>query len=256
MDFQTIRLELENRIATLVLDRPSSGNVINGMMAEEFRNACHQLRLDDSIWVVVLSGNGNKFCCGTETVTIEGASDSLEALRSLRVCPDLASIDKPVIAALNGDAIDQGLEIALTCDIRIAAQDSWFGLTQIQKGLFPWDGGTQRLPRLIGRGAATEMLLCSRSINGEEALAKGLVSEIVSKEDVMAHANLIASTIVNHGPIAARYVKELLLKGSDMTLDQGLRLEADLNVILQSTVDRAEGIESFLTRRTPKYLGE
>ena len=258
MAFQTIRLEIENRIATLTLTRASSGNSIDESLASELREACAQLRQDDDVWVVVLTGEGDAFCRGADLSTFTDQNGSvLDNLRSLKVSESVAAIEKPVIAALNGDAIDQGLELALACDMRIASEQASFGLTHVEHGLMPWDGGTQRLPRLIGRGAATEMILTSRIMDAQEALDIGLVNEIAEPDRVLEQARQTASTIAGHGPIAARYLKELVLKGLDMTLEQGLRLEADLNFILQSTSDRAEGIGSFLERRgTPQFRGQ
>lgn len=252
MAFQTIRLEIENRIATLTLTRASSGNAIDERLAFELRDACEQLRQDDDVWVVVLTGEGDAFCRGSDPSTLTDQNGNiLDKLRALKVSESVAAIEKPIIAALNGDAIDQGLELALACDMRIASEKASFGLTHVEHGLMPWDGGTQRLPRLIGRGAATEMILTSRIVDAQEALDIGLVNDMVEPSRVLQQAQQTASTIAGHGPIATRYLKELVLKGLDMTLEQGLRLEADLNFILQSTSDRAEGIGSFLERRGP-----
>ncbi len=258
MPFQTIQLEIENRIATLTLTRASSGNAIDERFASELRDACGQLRQDDDVWVVVLTGEGDAFCSGTDSSTLTDQNGSiLDKLRALKVSESVAAIEKPVIAAINGDAIDQGLELALACDMRIASEQANFGLTHVEHGLIPWDGGTQRLPRLIGRGAATEMILTSRIVDAQEALDIGLVNDVVEPNHVLQQAQETASTIAGHGPIATRYLKELVLKGLDMTLEQGLRLEADLNFILQSTSDRVEGIGSFLERRgSPQFRGE
>ena len=165
-------------------------------------------------------------------------------------------MEKPVIAALSGDALDQGLELALACDVRVASLDARLGMTQLARGLLPWDGGTQRLPRLVGRAAATEMLLTGATLDAARALEIGLVNESVDPDRVAERAAEIAATVASHGPIAARYTKELVHDGLDMTLDQGLRLEADLNFLLQSTADRAEGVASFLERRGAVYRGE
>ena len=216
-------------------------------MAFELREACERVGQDSDIWVVVLTGSGDVFCRGT------GLSSSLE---NLRVADAVAAVQKPVIAALNGDAIDQGLELALACDIRITSSQAMLGLTQVEQGMMPWDGGTQRLPRLIGSGRAMEMVLTSRLLEAEECLEAGLVNELAESGSVMDRAHELASAISKHGPIATRYLKEALLKGADMTMEHGLRLEADLNIILQSTVDRGEGVRSFLERRTPEYRNE
>ena len=256
MPFETILVENEGRLATLTLDRASTGNAVNQRMAVELADACEQLDQDDDIWVVVITGIGDAFCLGADSSVTQMAQAGAESLLSLRVAGCVAAIEKPVIAALNGDAIGQGLELALACDMRIASSQARFGLTQVNDGLMPWDGGTQRLPRLVGLGRAMEMILTSRMVDAGEALEMGLVNEAAEPGQVMQRVQETASTIAGQGPIAARYIKEAVLKGQDMTLEQGLRLEADLNIILQSTADRAEGIRSFLEKRSPQYRGE
>ena len=253
-----VRVETADHIATITLNRPSLGNAIDERMAFELRDACDQLVQDDDVWVVIVTGSGDAFCRGTEFAGAKGESQRslLESLSWLKVAGCFAAIDRPVIAALNGEAIDQGLELALACDIRIASGDARFGLSQVKDALMPWDGGTQRLPRLVGRGPGVEMILTCRTVDAEEALAMGLVAQVVEPGQVLRRAQEMASTIAANGPVAARYLKEAVVKGMDMTLDQGLRLEADLNVILQSTADRAEGIRSFLERRAPRFRGK
>ena len=258
MSSSMISLAIEKRIAVVMLQNPP-GNAINQALALQLRDICQQLRQDDDVWVVVLTGQGDTFCDGTDPAALaqlDASTDIREALRSLKAADSVAAIEKPVIAALNGDAFDQGLEIALACDIRVALSQASFGLRQVQSGSIPWDGGTQRLPRLIGKGRTTEMLLTSRIVDSQEALESGLVNRVVEHGDVLTQALETASTISKHGPIAARYLKETVLNGQDMTLEQGLHLEADLNLLLQTTSDRVEGISSFLNRGTPEYSGE
>ena len=167
----------------------------------------------------------------------------------------MASLPVPVLVVINGDALDHGLELALAGDIRIASAEARLGLTDVSRGNMPWDGGTQRLPRLVGPAWARDMILTGRIIDAWEALAVGLVNRVEPKENLKAAADKIAQELVSGGPVAARYAKEAVIKGLDLTLSQGLGLEADLNVILQSTADRAEGIRSFIERRPPRFLG-
>ena len=258
MAFQTIELDIRERIATLRLNRPASGNAIDHLMAAEVAEACEHIAQNDDVWAVIIAGAGDTFCAGTDADAVREAFDAPELLNLLRVAEKVAAIEKPVVAAIDGDAIDQGFELALACDIRVASEGARFGLTHVERGLIPWDGGTQRLPRLAGRATALEMILTSRVLTAAEAFDLGVVNEVVDsgEEKVLLRARELAETVVSHGPIAAGYLKEAVLKGMDMTLDQGLRLEADLNVILQSTSDRAEGIRSFLERRDPKYAGQ
>lgn len=244
---RTLTLAIEEHVATVTLDRPAAGNSVNELMASELRETCDSVDADPDVRVVLLTGRGDAFCLGT---------DGPGPVDDLRAAAAVSAVRKPVIAVLNGDAVDQGLEIALACDIRVASTCARLGLTHLARGAIPWDGGTQRLPRLVGIGRAMDILLTSRLLDAEEALEAGLVNELAEAADLRTRAGALAGTVAGQGPIAARYLKEALLKGADMTLEQGLRLEADLNIILQSTVDRAEGIRSFLERRSPLYRNE
>ena len=244
---RTLTLAIEEHVATVTLDRPAAGNSVNELMASELRETCESVDADPDVRVVLLTGRGDAFCLGT---------DGPGPVDDLRAAAAVAAVRKPVIAVLNGDAVDQGLEIALACDIRVASTCARLGLTHLARGAIPWDGGTQRLPRLVGIGRAMDMLLTSRLLDAGEALEVGLVNELSEAADLRTRACTLAGTVAGQGPIASRYLKEALLKGADMTLEQGLRLEADLNIILQSTADRAEGIRSFLERRSPLYRNE
>ena len=173
-----------------------------------------------------------------------------------RAASTLASVPIPVVAAINGDAVDHGLELALACDFRIACYGAQLGVTDVGRGVVPWDGATQRLPRLIGRSRALDMLLSSRLVSAEEALEMGLVNAVVAPSDLHQTTRQLAEIIASGAPIASRYAKEAVLGAMDLPLEQGLRLEADLNILLHSTKDREEGIRSFLDKAVPKYQGE
>lgn len=239
-----MQLSADTHIATITLP-----DAIDEQSAQQLRDACDSVRQHDAVRVCVITGADDIFCDGSKF------SETAEFDR-LRVSEAVAAIEKPTIALINGDAIDQGFEIALACDLRVASSDARMGLTHLASGFIPWDGGTQRLPRIIGHSRATDMILRSRLLNAQEALEIGIVSHIAEREGAAEYAMSLAFTIASHAPVAARYLKETLLKGADMTLAQGLGLEADLTVILQSTADRADGIASFLERRAPRYTGE
>ena len=243
-----MRLDISDHIAIITLT-----NAIYEQSAQQLRDICDSARQNDEVRVCVITGADGVFCAGTEFTDDKPSSDDFARLR---VSEAVAAIEKPTIALINGDAIDQGFEIALACDLRVASSGARMGMTHLASGIIPWDGGTQRLPRIIGQSRATDMMLRSRLLNAQESLEIGLVSHIAEREDAAEYAMSLASTIASYAPIAARYLKETLLKGADMTLAQGLGLEADLTVILQSTTDRAEGIASFLERRAPHYTGE
>ena len=246
-------------MAYVTLSRPRASNRVNLGMAMELRQVCQALREEEGVRVVVVSGRGRAFSCGRETPKATesgGGYGPAEWLWLHRAASSLAAVEMPVVAAINGDATDHGLELALACDLRIVARGARMGFTDVSQGTIPWDGGTQRLPRLVGRALALDMFLQSRLVDSQEALDMGLVTEVVEPSELMRRAEEVAREIASGAPIAARYAKETVLKGLDMTLEQGLRLEADLSVLLQSTRDRAEGLRSFLEKRRPDFRGE
>ncbi len=246
MTKSTVDFFKKGHTASITLNRPSAGNAINGELAREIEEACGRIKDDDDIYVVMLTGAGDAFCRGGEG-DIEETGHPAAAV---------AAIDRPVIIAINGDALGLGLEIALSGDIRIASDKARFGLPQVAGGQMPANGGTQRLPRIIGRGKALEMLMTADTITAAEALETGLVSKVVPSAELAGEAEKLADTIAAKGPIAVRYLKEAIIKGMDMTLEQGLRLEADLYFLLHTTADRTEGIKSYLEKRKPEYKGK
>ena len=258
--------------ATITLASPASRNLIDAELAEEFRDACQEIDADETARLLVVTGAGNCFSVGRQApgsdASKDGTADStgesspeqrtaqlILQLERLRVADCLADLSIPVIVALNGDAIGHGLELALAGDLRIAAAHARFGLAEPNRLSFPWDGGTQRLPRLVGPAWALDLALTSRLVDAEEALRLGLVNRVVAPEQLPGEVKRLAASILAGGPVAAKYAKEAVGKGMDLSLAQGLRLEADLSVILQSTADRAEGIASFKERRSAKFSG-
>jgi len=233
----------DGHVAFVTLNRPEADNVINRQLAQQMDEVCAGINQSDDIYVVVITGAGDRaFCSGSEART--------------NVAAAVAGIDWPVICAINGDALGEGLEIALSCDIRLASEKARFGLPQLAAGFIPINGGTQRLPRLIGRGKAMELILTAGIISAEEALETGLVSRIVSPQQLAAEAEALAKKMATQAPISLRYVKEAVNKGMDLTLEQGLHLEADLYLLLHTTADRTEGITAFREKRTPEFKGE
>ena len=225
--------------------------MIDDAMAAELRELCAELSCDNGLRVVILTGNGPVFSTGRQAPADAGQVERLQ------VAGAVASLPVPVLAALNGDATGHGLELALACDLRVASGGARFGLSPPSAGSFPFDGATQRLPRLVGPAWARDMLLTGRNLDAAEALSIGLVNRVAQPgEDALQMAHKLAEEIMEGSPLGARYVKEAVTLGADLTLGQALGLETDLNVILQSTTDRAEGIQSFLQRRTPEFTGE
>ena len=243
------------------MNRPAQGNQIDCYLAAELCHACVSVSQDDNVLAVILTGSGAVFSTGREALSAElavgPATLRQDRIQQLQVANALANLPVPIIVSINGDTLDHGLELALAGDIRICAESARFGLTDLSKpGCFPWDGGTQRLPRLVGPAWAADMLLTSRVINAPEALGIGLVNRVVASGELAQETQRLAESISASGPIAARYTKEAVAKGSDLSLAEGLRLEADLNIILQSTGDRAEGIQSFFDKRPPNFTGK
>ncbi len=265
MPYATVVYTKKDHIAHITLNRPEVDNIINLQLAQELEDICCEINQDDSIYAVVITGAGDRvFCGGSELErliqagnTIEAALAKLEGVSAkYNVATAIAIIDRPVVAAINGDALGQGLELALSCDIRLASQRARFGFPQLASGLIPMDGGTQRLPRLIGRGKALELILTMETISAGEAFEIGLVSKVVNHENLASEAEALAQSLASKAPIALRYVKEAVNKGLDLTLEQGLRLEADLYFLLHTTADRTEGIRAFLEKRPPQFKGQ
>jgi enoyl-CoA hydratase/carnithine racemase len=249
MPYRAVIYSVKNHIAYIMLNRPGTGNAVTLEMAQELQNICLEINGDNDIYTVTLTGAGNSFCAGRD----QGEFEQVYPASAIAATAVLAGIDRPVIAAINGDALGEGLEMALAADIRIASSKARLGLPQLAGGRIPADGGTQRLPRIIGRGKALELLMTADTLNAQEALETGLVSRVVPADALAAETQKLAETIAAKGPLALRYLKEAINKGMDMTLEQGLRLEADLYFLLHTTADRAEGIKSYLEKRKPDY---
>ena len=239
----------QGHVARILLDRPEAGNEVDEALARDLRDACRRAFEDDEAYVVVLTGAGEAFSSGTPS------PDTPEAMDRLRVTAAIAAIPKPTVAAINGDATGQGLELALACDLRIAADSAVLALDQVLDGAIPWDGGTQRLPRIVPKAVALELVLTGRRLNADEALSMGLVNDVAPTAELIARADGLAERLAASAPIAAAYAKEALLKGIDLPLEQGLRLEADLAILLHTSHDRAEGLRAFLEKRSPEFAG-
>jgi enoyl-CoA hydratase len=260
MPYQTISLVQRDAIAYLELQRPEQENRIDAHLLRELAAACEALADDPQVRAVVLSGGeGSVFSLGWEPSFLAAEIEGEAAARSGDVLGHtfdfLAQMPRPVICALNGDALSAGLELALACDIRLAGPEARFAFPEIGWGLIPMAGGTQRLARIVGRAAALEILLTAQPIDAQAALRIGLVSQVVPRDELMAEASALAGRIAARGPIAVRYAKEAVSQGLDMSLEQALRFETDLTIILQTTEDRAEGVRAFLEKRAPEFHG-
>ena len=257
MPHKTIIYRKEEQTVWLTLNRPLASNIINLELANELGDACREINQDEEVRAVIITGAGQTFCSGADLDELFSTLDELSRTNQASLASRaVAAVNCPVIAAINGDALGAGLELALSCDIRISSENARFGFPETSYGLIPGGGGTQRLPRIVGRGKASEMILIAEPIDAREAYRIGLISKVVPGDKLAEEAKEIAKRLVSRAPIAVRYAKEAVNKGMDMTLEQGLRLEADLSFLLQSTEDRAEGIRAFLEKRTAHFKGE
>jgi enoyl-CoA hydratase/carnithine racemase len=252
MKYATVSFEIDANIGKLLLLKAPQGAAEMRLLIDEVSDICTEIREREAVRVVVIgAGSSDAF-----SVKVDLVSEWKEQPDYLAIAERICRLDQPVIAGIPGDCIGPGLEIALACDIRLAAAGARFGLPHIKVGLIPLDGGTQRLPRLVGKSKALEMILTGDIIDAREALRIGLVNRVVSKEEAVKVAMDMAGEIASKGPIALRYAKEAVLKGMDMTLEQGLRLEADLYLLLHTTKDRSEGITAFRDKKKPQFEGK
>lgn len=240
------------KLGHCIVVRMHGSSNMNGWIdriANELEEICDKVNWDDETRAVILSYSGNAFKLhnGLEWSMSEGVLSSITA--------SIAKIKQPVIAAIEGDAIGFGLELALACDIRIGTEGSCFGFNQVANGLIPSAGGTQRLPRLVGFSHAMEMVLMCKTVVAQEALGIGLVNRVVPVDNLLEMATALGEEMSTRSPIAMKYVKEALHEGLDMSIDQGIRMELDLYLHLFTTQDRTEGITAFKEKRTPNFEG-
>jgi enoyl-CoA hydratase len=251
--------EVADHVATITLNRPDVRNAMNTALREAMLERFTALARDDDVRVIVVTGAGDRaFSAGAdirEFVEPLVPTQFREQRRRIDFRQVMDRCPQPIIAAIRGVALGGGLELALACDIRIAADDAQLGLTEVNLAIIPGGGGTQRLPRLIGRGKALEMILTGARLGAAEALRLGLVERVVPAADVLTAAQDLARELAGRAPVALRYAKEAVVKGLGMSLDDGLRLEGDLSTLLRTTEDRLEGARAFLEKRKPNWKG-
>ncbi|MEK7872313.1 MAG: enoyl-CoA hydratase-related protein [Chloroflexota bacterium] len=250
--------EKKDRIAIFTINRPDAFNSLDPDTLEEFSKAMVDFRDDAQLWVGVVTGAGQKaFCAGADlTKTIPRMLNAQEPWRPPATIMREMELWKPLIAAVNGVALGGGCELALACDIRIAAENATFGQPEVKWSIIPGWGGTQRLPRQVPYARAAEMVLMGRSIKAEDALRIGLVNAVVPQDKLMSTALEWAREICSQGPLAVRAAKEAMLRGMEMPLEAGLRLEQMLFDNLRHTADAREGPRAFAEKRKPVFKGE
>jgi enoyl-CoA hydratase/carnithine racemase len=251
-----VSYEKEGKIAIFTINRPEAANALNIETMRELQEAMTDFRDDPELWVGIVTGAGEKAFCGGADI-----KDTLPFMKEHRRNPwamppsIMRGLEmwKPLIAAINGIALGGGLELALACDLRIVADNARLGTTEVNLGLIPGWGGTQRLPRVIPWCKAAELLLMGKPIDAQEAYRIGLVNKVVPQTEVMAVAREWAEAICQAAPLAVRSAKEAMLRGSAMTLEEGLRLENSLVAYVLGTEDFAEGTRAFVEKRKPSY---
>ena len=258
-DYQAITYAVAEHVATVTLNRPDVHNAMNEAMRRDLTRCFDAIAVDDGVKVVVVTGAGERaFSAGTDI------REFVEPLVPVRFREQRRRLDfrqamdrcwQPIIAAVNGFALGGGLELALACDIRIAAAGTTLGLTEVNLAIIPGGGGTQRLPRLVGRGKALELILTGARIPADEALRIGLVERVVPGGEAVKAATELARSMAAKAPVALRYAKEAVVKGLELPLADGLRLEGDLSTLLRTTEDRLEGAKAFLEKRAPRWTG-
>jgi enoyl-CoA hydratase len=259
MAFENLLIEREEAIAVVTINRPKVLNALNSQTLDELRRAILELKQDAAVRVVILTGAGEKsFVAGADIneLAVQTPTGGREhALAGQHVFDLIENMGKPVIAAINGYALGGGCELAMACTLRLAADSAKLGQPEIALGLIPGYAGTQRLPRLVGRGKAMEMILSGRPIGAEEAQRIGLVNRVVPAADLMTEARKLAAQLAANAPIAMRYIINAVNKGAEMPFAEACQYEATLFGLVASTDDMKEGTAAFLQKRKAEFKG-
>ncbi|HZN08911.1 MAG TPA: enoyl-CoA hydratase-related protein [Pyrinomonadaceae bacterium] len=256
--YETLLLERRDRVAIITINRPEKRNALNIKTREEGAALLEELRNDADVGVVVFTGAGDKaFIAGADIAEFAGRTSitQRDVMMGRSLFTAIDTFPKPVIAMINGFCLGGGCELALACDIRIASENAQFGQPEINLGIIPGGGGTQRLTRLVGEGKAMEMILTGQFIDAKTAHAIGLVNHVVPADQLETKTMEIAQHISRKSPIALQLAKEAVKIASRSNLDEGLRREVDLFALCFSTEDKDEGVSAFLERRDPVFKG-
>jgi enoyl-CoA hydratase len=260
MNYENILVEKKNSIAYVTVNRPKVLNALNMATMDELRAAFHEIKNDAGVRVVILTGSGEKaFIAGAdinELAAHSAVSGKEYTHRGQSVLNLIENLGKPVIACLNGFTLGGGCEIAMACTMRLASDNAKIGQPEVKLGIIPGYGGTQRLPRLVGKGIAMQLVLTGEMINAQEAHRIGLVNEVTSPAELIPRAEAIAQKIIANAPLAVQYSLEAINKGLEMTLPEALYLEAVLFSVACSSEDKKEGTTAFLEKRPAQFKGK
>lgn len=259
MKYETIKLTRQGHIATIAFNRPQAMNALSTQTAKDLLAALEELELDDDVFAAVLTAEGDKaFCAGADLKERKTMShDEMKKQRALfvKTFTAVAEFSKPLVAAINGFALGGGCEFALCCDFIIASEKASFGLPEVGLAIIPGGGGTQLLPRVIGRNKAKELIFTGRRISAQEAYSLGLVNHVTAPEKLMEKTMEITQEITKNGPIALRQAKRSINLGVELELNTALALEAECYNVCLTTEDRDEGLLAFNEKRKPVYRG-
>jgi enoyl-CoA hydratase len=258
--FENLKFEKKDQIAYITVARPKVLNALNSATIAELQSAFLIVKDDDDVRVAILTGEGEKaFIAGADIneLATQGPVQGKEyAQRGQAVLDLIENCGKPVIACINGFALGGGCEVAMACTLRFASENAKFGQPEVKLGIIPGYGGTQRLPRLVGKGRALQIVLSGEMLSAQEAYRIGLVNEVVPLGELIPRAEALAAKIIANGPLACKYVIEAVNKGMEMTLQEGLFLEASLFGVCCATEDKNEGTKAFLEKRAPQFAGK
>ncbi|HVH88306.1 MAG TPA: enoyl-CoA hydratase-related protein [Terriglobales bacterium] len=260
MNFENLRYETRDRIAYVTIDRPKVLNALNMATMAELRTAFVQVKDDSNVRVVILAGAGEKsFVAGADIGELQ-KNNPVEAKaythRGQAVLDLIENLGKPVIACINGFALGGGCEIAMACTMRLASENAKLGQPEVKLGIIPGYSGTQRLPRLVGKGIAMQLLLTGEMISAQEAHRIGLVNEVLPAAQLIPRAEALAQVIIKNAPLAVQYCLEAVNRGMEMTQQEGLFLEATLFSVSCATEDKKEGTTAFLEKRSANFAGK
>lgn len=258
--YGNLKVETEGPVAIVSINRPEVLNALNAEAKAELSALLDELNHSAEVAVIILTGEGEKaFSAGADITQLKNMTP-LEALErsaaGQALSKKIETLDKPIIAAINGYALGGGCELAMACDIRIASENAKLGQPEVNLGIIPGFGGTQRLPRLVGKGKAMELILTGDMIDAAEALRIGLVEKVVSRETLLQSAKEMALKIASKGPIAIAFSKKAIHEGLQIDLNSGLSLEAAYFAAVSSTEDKREGTIAFLEKRKPTFKGK
>ena len=260
MNFNSLLLDIADGVAVVTINRPAALNALNREVLDELAAVFAELKQNSDVACVILTGSGSKaFVAGADIAEMQ-ALDAVSAEHFARlghaILNTIESFPKPVIAAVNGFALGGGCELAMACDIRIAAENARFGQPEVNLGVIPGFGGTLRLARLVGKGRAKELIFTGDMIDAQEAYRIGLANKVATAEELLSKARKMATKIASKGPVAVRFAKESVDNGLEMDLDRAGRFEASLFGLCFATADQKEGMQAFLEKRPAKFTGQ